>query len=198
MSVQINCCPVKGRARSLAPSPAGTLWPVSGCLPAQSGQSLSSAVPQTVPGHCLEEHWLAKIMLGTIPAACRMGGCVPETGFASHRFADVSVLYLGRAGSASQVQAVAPFPTCVPSGWIVRYLDLPFQRLWDELGSSYGLEEVLQFFCSSVQCQEEAPSGPELLPPLSSASLCNIKAEIIPAVLQKDQKNLKALLAQAS
>lgn len=115
-------------------------------------------------------------MPGTVLAAYWIGDCVPEPGLAPCWFVDMSTLHLGRAGSDSWVWAVAPFPTCIPAGWIMRYWDLSFQRLWDELGSSHGLEDVLQFFCSSVRSQEEALSGPELLSPLSSVSLCNTEA----------------------
>lgn len=57
-------------------------------------------------------------MLGIMEAAHQIAGCVPQPGFTPWWFADVSMLYLGRAGSWSWVQAVIPFPACVQAGWI--------------------------------------------------------------------------------
>lgn len=172
MSVQTNCCPVKGRDHFSSPLPNWHALANVQLPPCHVGAIAGLCCPLRCARALLggAQVGLAAIMPGTMLEACRMGDCVPKPGFASSRFADVSTLYLGRARSAPQVWAVAPFPTCVPSGWIMRYLDLPFQGIWDELGSSYGLEEVLRFFYSSVRSQEEALSGPELLSPLSS---CN-------------------------
>jgi len=129
MSVQINRCPVKGRDCSVDALPLATLWPVSSCLPAEPGQSLA---PAPLPGGALAG--LAEAMPGTIPAAQGTGDCMPEPGLVLHRSADVSMPYPGRAGWGGQVRAVAPFPTSVPSGWIMRCLDLPFQSLWGGMG----------------------------------------------------------------
>lgn len=110
---------------------------------------------------------------GTVLAPCQISDCVPEPG-------------LGPAGLLMcprctwEEPGLRPRPyllsTCVAAVCIMRYWDLSFQRVWSELGSSYGPEEVLRFFSPSASFQEKELAGPELFSPLSSASLCNIKA----------------------
>lgn len=163
MSVQINCCPVKGRDRFRRPH--------------QRAHLASVQVPACTQGGC----WPLLTLTLCPDLAWVNAGC-PGWG---HRRLDKQLC--ARAGAHALVCAVPGksqvgawvwqsfLSSCMSQltgNGILEPLSRGLEMRWDEL--FLWVQEVLQFICSSVWSQEETFSGPELLSPLSGGSLCNI------------------------
>lgn len=147
MSVQINCCPVKGRDRFQHPHQRALLAGVQ--LPACTQGDRWPLLTLTL---CPELAWLT--------AGCPGSGhwswtdsCVPGLGLVPWYCWQICTVP-GQSQVWGWGQAVLPFP-CRSQLTVNEILRPLF--LWPQL--------VLQFICSSVQSQEEALSGPELLSP---------------------------------
>lgn len=197
MSVQINCCPVKGRDRFRRLHQRARLACVQ--------------LPACTQGHCWPLLTLAPrpdlvwVNAGHPGWGHRRPGC-QQTGQATVSQAWGSCPHtlltclcdIWKSQAWCLGLAVVLFPMHVPADWVMRYWDLSFQRLWDELGSSYGLRRC---FSSSV-AQFGLKRRRTLV--LNFFQLCLLGACAVlmyvreAAVLQQGQKNLKALLAQAS
>lgn len=167
MSVQINCCPVKGRDRFRRPHQRARLAGVQ--LPACTQGDCWPLLTLTL---CPDLAWS---MLGALAEVTGdwTSSCVAGLGLMPWRFADMSVLDLGRARSGAWVWQwfLSSCMSQLTGNEILGSL-FPEALRWAEF--LLWLQEVLDFICSSVWSQEEALSGPKLLSPLCAGSLCNI------------------------